>query len=332
MANVSPLSLSPTHTLLWAYQLDGKGAGHEMSLQSFQLDQQADTLIWIHLQCDADNAETWLASLGVDSAIIDALTMTETRPRAMPLKGGMLVLLRGINKTPDADPDDMISLRIWFKDNCVITARKRERRLLSVHDMKDSLDRGLGPSHSGEFVVKLVERLANRVSETVDDIDEELTFFETECTQMSHSDMRSRLAVVRRQAAAIRRYLAPQRDALDVLYRERGVLTEQDAFVLREQTDRTTRYVEELDLARERSIVLQDELRNQIAEQQNMRMYVLSIITAIFLPLSFLTGVFGMNVAGLPGTETPSAFYDLTFAMLGVAGLALGLMKWQKWL
>jgi len=63
-------------------------------------------------------------------------------------------------------------------------------------------------------------------------------------------------------------------------------------------------------------MVLQDELRNLIAEQQGMRMYVLSLVTAIFLPLSFLTGVLGMNVAGLPGTQEPKAFFYLATAML----------------
>jgi zinc transporter len=55
-----------------------------------------------------------------------------------------------------------------------------------------------------------------------------------------------------------------------------------------------TRYVEDLDLGKERAMVLQDELRNRIAEQQGMRMYVLFLVTAIFLPLSFLTGVLGI--------------------------------------
>ena len=46
---------------------------------------------------------------------------------------------------------------------------------------------------------------------------------------------------------------------------------------------------------------MQEELMNRIAQEQNARMYVLSIVAAIFLPISFVTGLFGMNVAGLPG-------------------------------
>lgn len=137
--------------------------------------------------------------------------------------------------------------------------------------------------------------------------------------------------MVRRQAAAIRRYLAPRRDVLDAIYRFNKSLSQQQSFELRDQTDRMTRYVEDLDLAKERAMVLQDELRNRIAEQQGMRMYVHSLVTAIFLPLLFLTGVFGMNVAGLPGTEEPKAFIFLASAMLILAIISLISMLWKKW-
>ena len=116
------------------------------------------------------------------------------------------------------------------------------------------------------------------------------------------------------------------------MYRIRGILSDQQADNLREQSERMTRYIEELDLARERAMVLQEEQRNKVAEQQGMRMYVLSIVTAIFLPLSFLTGVFGMNVAGLPGLENPQAFMYLGTSMLGLALVLLLLMIWKKWL
>jgi len=78
--------------------------------------------------------------------------------------------------------------------------------------------------------------------------------------------------------------------------------------------------------------VLQGELQNRLAEKQNARMFVLSIVAAIFLPLSFLTGVFGMNVAGLPGLEYPNAFNILTGSMLVLAIALVAYMRWKKWM
>ncbi len=78
--------------------------------------------------------------------------------------------------------------------------------------------------------------------------------------------------------------------------------------------------------------MLQGELQNRLAEKQNARMFVLSIVAAIFLPLSFLTGVFGMNVAGLPGLEYPNAFNILTGSMLVLAIALVAYMRWKKWM
>ena len=178
-----------------------------------------------------------------------------------------------------------------------------------------------------------MEKLANRISDVVDEIDDELTRVETALDERKDSVRRiqQRLSELRKQTAAIRRYLAPQREALAELYRSGLHLSEDDRHAVRYQTDRITHYVEDLDLARERALVLHAELQNKIAEQQNSRTYLLSIVATIFLPLSFLTGVFGMNVAGMPGLENPNAFNILAGGM-GLIGLVLiGFVWWKKW-
>jgi zinc transporter len=284
---------------------------------------------WFHIQADAIDAEDCLQGLGIQTEIIDALCTAETRPKAILFGEGMLVYLRGINRNPDADPEDMVSLRLWITKDRVISARRKNRQLLSIQDTKEQIEKGYIPNSPLDLVLNMITRIADRISETVDVLDEDLTEFEA--LDKSGKQDRLKLSMVRRQAAAIRRYLAPQRDALDAMYRFNKSLNQQQSFELRDQTDRMTRYVEDLDLAKERAMVLQDELRNRIAEQQGMRMYVLSLVTAIFLPLSFLTGVFGMNVAGLPGTQEPKAFFYVATTMIILAIMLLIGMLWKKW-
>lgn len=330
MTDDSPATDQPNTTPMWAYRMDGRGRGRPLT--AADAGGPGDGFDWFHLQSDAPDTIPWLKDNDVDELVIDTLTANETRPRTFTHGDGVLLVLRGVNTKPGADPEDMVSLRVWFTRTLIITARKRDRKLLSVHDTRASIDQGDAPRTPGELVTMLVERLANRIGNVVDDIDEELTRYETDIGDTPLPEARRQLSDARRQTAAIRRYLAPQRDALDNLYRARGAMTDQEAFSLRDQSDRTTRYVEDLDLARERTLVLQEELQNRVAEQQNARMYVLSIVAAIFLPLSFLTGVFGMNVAGLPGLENPQAFFYLTIGMGLVAFGLLAFMRWRRWL
>jgi len=61
-------------------------------------------------------------------------------------------------------------------------------------------------------------------------------------------------------------------------------------------------------------------------------MYVLSIITAIFLPLGLITGYLGINVGGIPGADWRWAFFMVGLVLLGIAGIQLWLLRRMKWL
>lgn len=321
----------PEQALLWAYQWQNDHC-QTLDAGAVNVDHNGPHFQWAHICFDAENATQQLNAFGLKQDVIDALVAPETRPRTITLKNGVLIVLRGINNNHDADPEDMISLRIWFTKDFVITAKMHGKKLLSIEDARHAFQSDLAGQTPAAFVVFLIEKLADRIGNTVDIIEDDLTRFETELADSSHSKIQTKLAITRRQTAAIRRHLTPQKDALDALNRISGVLTDNESFLLRQQSDRTTRYVEDLELARERAIYLQEELRSQIAEQQNKRMYVLSIVTAIFLPLSFLTGVFGMNVGGLPGTENSDFFHYLVAAMVLILIFIVGIMYWRKWL
>ncbi|QJR81180.1 zinc transporter ZntB [Alteromonas pelagimontana] len=322
--------MTDSPAFLWAYAVKQDGSARMLKKSQLQQPVQSEEYLWVHMQSDAHDAQEVIAELNIADTVADSLMALETRPRAMAISEGVLIYLRGINKNPDADPEDMVSLRIWIEGNVIVTARRKNRKLLSVQDLRKMLEENNAPESPIEMLLLLVTKLADRIHDTVDEMDDSLVAFETS-ESLSKSD-RQMLANLRRQAASIRRFLAPQRDALDSLLRMTKWLNQDQAMDLREQTDRITRYVEDLDLVRERAVVLQDEVRNRIGEQQGVRMYFLAMVTAVFLPLSFLTGVFGMNVAGLPGTESPEAFDVLMTAMGGLAVFMIVAMVWKRWL
>lgn len=315
---------------LWAYRVSDKGKIEPISPDALSDAVPEEGYLWVHLQSDTEDSAQLMQQLDLPQPVADALLALETRPRALSMMEGALIYLRAVNKNPDADPEDMVSLRLWLKGNLLVTARRKNRRLESVAAIREQLDAQHAPACPRALLIELVGNIADRIHDTVDNMDDMLVEFETR--EVLNKADRQTLATLRRQAATMRRFLAPQRDALEALQRLPGVLSQEQAFELREQSDRVTRYVEDLDLARERAIVLQDELRNRIADQQGVRMYVLSMVTAIFLPLSFLTGVFGMNVGGLPGTDSQDAFTLLMGAMGVLAVFMLIAMLWKRWL
>ncbi len=287
--------------------------------------------VWLHLDySESDCAET-LTELGLPATVVDSLVRTNTRPRTLREKDGFVVFLRAVNLNPGDDIDDMVSLRAWFDEDRLITVR--QRRVFSIQDIRKEMETGKGPKTIQGLFLTIIERLADRISEVVDDIEEKVGNYEDTLESSNSNEIRVAVSNLRRQSAQIRRYLAPQREALDSFYRlSREVLNERRGFELHEQTDRIIRYVEDLDLVRERCLVLQEELMNRIAQEQNARTYVLSIVAAIFLPISFITGLFGMNVAGLPGLEEPMAFNLVAFGMGGIVVVIIVYFRTRKWL
>ncbi len=92
------------------------------------------------------------------------------------------------------------------------------------------------------------------------------------------------------------------------------------------------RHLEDLEAVRDRAVVTQEELVNRLSDQLNKRMYVLSIIAAIFLPLGFFTGLLGINVGGIPGAENPWAFTIFLGLLLLIVFVQLWIFKKKKWL
>lgn len=322
----------PEPVFLYSYLLDGKGRGITLNIGALDQWTVDAGKLWLHLDVSDPGSYRWLTrESGLPDGAIDALLAEETRPRSAVSEHGLLVILRGVNTNPGEDPEDMVSVRVWVDADRVISSQRRQ--LLSIQDLAEALDAARGPVRPGELLAVLVERLADRIGGFVDAIDNKLDDTEDAAGGGDWSAVRPRLAALRRQIAAVRRFLAPQRDALDRLNRQAvPFLDEADTLSLRQEADRITRYLEDLDLARERAVVLQEELLSQIAQQQNSRMYVLSVVAAVFLPLTFVTGLLGMNVGGLPGIDSPWGFLGSLLIMLVTGGALLMFFRRKKWL
>ena len=92
------------------------------------------------------------------------------------------------------------------------------------------------------------------------------------------------------------------------------------------------RHIEELETIRDKVALIQEELANRLSEQLNKKMYILSIISAIFLPLSFLTGLLGINIGGIPGAENENAFYIFSLILVFIISVQLTIFKKKKWI
>ncbi|MBC8287167.1 MAG: zinc transporter ZntB [Nitrospinae bacterium] len=318
--------------LIAAYILDGKGKGIKVGWEEIRNWKPEKGTLWVHLDYTSPEAQKWITQeANIEEVPSEALLEIETRPRSTLYSNGLLCTLRGVNLLPLSDPEDMVAIRLWIEKNRIISTRKR--KLLSVEDLRNSLEKGNGPKTPGEFLVDLTDRLTGRMADVIDQIDDNVDNLQDQILTMESHQLRPVIAGCRRQAIGLRRYLGPQREAMSKLHNERVQwLDDVDRMHLRETSDRMMRYIEDLDSSRERASVAQEELMSRLSENMEKRMYVISIVSVVFLPLSFLTGLLGINVGGIPGADNKTAFLVVCLGLLGIAIIQFWFFKIKKWI
>ncbi len=177
-----------------------------------------------------------------------------------------------------------------------------------------------------QWLTHKVQDLVSDLSEIVDIEEEKLD------TDERYTPEHGSVLQIRRRAAALKRFLAPQRDIFAQLTRIKlPWFADDDADYWNELNNSLTRYLEELELSRERvGLVLEAEDR-RLSVRMNRTMYRFGIITGIFLPMSFLTGLLGINVGGIPFSESPYGFAVACLLMISVALGQWWLFRRLRW-
>ncbi len=284
---------------------------------------------WLHFDLVDPALEQWTRAF-LPAAASSALRQSETRPRCDLHAGGLIVNLRGVNLNPGADPDDMVSLRLWVTDRLIVSARVR--KVWAADALRQQIEQGAAPASVGMFLAALTFGLTKRIENVTVELEEEADAIEEDALTRPQ-DLGSRVAECRQSVIKLRRFIRPQKEALIELADKKNWPGDEAASVLLNETaNRTTRSVEALDATHERLSATQDHLDILHASALGRNSYVLSVVAAIFLPLGFLTGLFGINVGGMPGTTSDYGFWIVTGGTFIIGVALFAVFRFAKWL
>ena len=302
-------------TPLWAYDVAEDGRATPVT----DLETAPAGYRWIHADISEPGLEDWLFEHLPERAA-EVLVQPETRPRATVHEGGVLFALRGLNLNRGEDPEDMVALRGWATPTLIITTRRR--KIFAAQDMRDRAAAGHLPEHPSLLIAEIADNFVDRIEangvaiEDRVDVLEDILFLDDEAPEGRA------LPEIRRSAIRLNRFLKPQAAALYALSDARmPVITPEAREDFADAADRMQRAVEELDAVRERLAALTDHLDAARNMRLSRNSYALSIVAAVFLPMGFLTGLFGVNVAGMPGVSAEWAFAVLSLACIGLGAL-----------
>ena len=293
------------------------------------LDCTAD-LVWVHLATTAEHGQAWLRDdAKLPEYVVDALTATETRPRCEAIGDGAFLNLRGRSEE-DLDTSDLLaSVRIWAVKGRVFSVTRKP--LIAVADVEKMVERH-DVRDPGDLIAAFATAITADLDPDVATLGDELDDCEEQLDANRVFELRRAVSKVRVAAIGDKRFLSPQRAALEKLAALPGDwLADDDRLHLAAAADRAARMAEELEAIRERSALIHETLTDLRAEQIDNRSLIISIAAMVFLPLTFLTGLYGMNVKGLPYAEEPWAFDAIAAACVVIAVGVVAYFTMRHW-
>ena len=324
--------------LRFALVLDGRGGGRPLGWSGIHDWQPDQGILWVHLERDDPASVEWVThGARVDPVVAEALLAEESRPRVEGVDDGLLIVLRGVCATaPDQEVPaelDLVPLHMWIEGQRVITLRDKGHYLTALRDIRRALHVGKGPCNPGDLLAKIADKLVRDLEPVLDAMEDEVDELDDLIFHGEDREVRPRLKLLRRRAVGLRRYLAPQRDALNRLdHEDASWIGDRDKVRLREVTDKLMRFTEHLDTIRDRTTILHDDLSTAIAERIARNSNRLAALAALLLPPSVIAGLFGMNVGGIPGVNDSWAFALVVVVTVMISAATLYFLKRINWL
>ncbi|MCY1047106.1 hypothetical protein OV208_37740 [Corallococcus sp. bb12-1] len=306
----------------FALLLDGGGGARSLPLEQVREWKPSDGPLWLNLPPDLPDLPRVLERmLLLPSEVRDSLLGEVGRVRIDVIGGEQIILLM---QHPDAvrTGAPQKTLRAWVSsEHCVTIAHADQPAIASL---RHKLAQGHGP-HSSDLFLALASAALAEAALRLTEFDDTLSELETHFEDRREEDATAeRLRRLRRSLVEQRRFVSLSRDAIvRVSLLEVDWLRVQDA-QLRQSSERASSILKELDALVERARILREDEKARQDDKSQHILYLLTIISGVFLPLSFITGLLGVNLGGIPGTQWNGAFLLLVLVLI-----VLAVMEWR---
>ena len=298
------------------------------------LDPSSSVTLWVDLAAPTDEEARILS----DVFHFHPLSVEDARsalqyPKVEPYPGYLYLVLHGIDLAKGKSQFATRDMDFFLGRNYLVTVHDGQSRSIHrIHELCDQHERILS-----EGPVALLHRI---VDSMVDHYRPAIQGFETRLDKLEDQAFKGQEQIVRqvirlkRELGMLRRVIMPQRDVIGRLARrEFAAITDEMAYRFRDVYDHTARYADEAWLFQERVTGIHEVNLASVSNRLNQVMKVLTVMSTIFLPLTVLTGMWGMNITlpQLPGSEA-AQFWWIAGIMVAVIAAMLGLFRRFKWI
>lgn len=326
---------SNSPSLLMAYLLDGQGHAKPLTLEKLDtLEKKPGQTLWLHWDKEHPHTLSWLKRCPwVNRFERHALLEKNTRPRRIQTADETLLMFWRI-MYPDshANTQEFLSVRLFVRQGLLLSFAQADAD--PGQGLPVLFHEGRGPKNVTELLFTLIELNMERSNNAIETLVNQIDTQENMLTDPAHQpNGELHMFKLRHSMANLRRHLAPMLDLFKGLGSRQPPWFEASlSGHWNEISNHLTRNLEELDLCRERIGFVLDVQERRQSLRMGRIMYLLTVVTAFFLPLSFVTGLLGTNLGGIPGNNTSYGFLAACLLLSFLAVIQYSLLRWLRWL
>jgi zinc transporter len=325
-APAEPRDLGVVPGLVWAFRIHVDGTTQSLPVDQ-PIERHRDGGLWLHFNLAHVRAAEWLSGAKLPAP---ALAMLLSRDRHQQLHASascVYGIFADFMKRIEGASDEVGHLRFVMTERLLISGR--HHALTCVESARVAIEQGgRRLPHVAALPELIIEHVTDAFDQLTDNLVTELDLIESNLTRGSYNAERPRLSRVRQTSAKLHRQLSGLRTLFHRLEQDG---TEDLNPPLRLVAGKIAQRLDALDHdiveLRHRAHLLQEEIVAATAEATNRNLHVLAVLTALFLPPTLVTGVFGMNTKGLPFTDMEQAFLWAAAIMIGSALAVYLLMR-----
>lgn len=282
---------------------------------------------WIDMKVEDEEGRRWLASeSGLGDAVVTRLLEPALGTYWRRFGQGLHFHTRMAMPAGDARTVSMVDLGIWLEPGRIITVRYGP--VPALERVEEACSMGVGPSNPWALMVRVLSAALSRLEHVLRDLTATIDQLEDELLTAEGDPPIQRVAELQKRLVHARRFRLPLANVVSFISSNPDVVVDG---AIREElegiADVLAQHHELMDLSIDRASALHGLMRDQLADSMNAATYRFTWVATVFLPLSFLTGLLGINVAGIPGDHDPAAFWLVCGALCLVAaawGIAVG--------
>ena len=307
---------------------------HAERVEPEWLDPSSGTTVWVDLSApEGDEVAVLSGQFHLHPLSIEDAKSSIQFPKAESYPGYLYVVLHGIDVSKEQHAFATRDVDFFIGPNWLVTVHDGQSRSIAhLRDLCDRHDRLLSEGPVGLFH-RIVDAMVDHYRPVMEALEDRIDELEGEAFT-GQSQMAQRMLRLRYELAQMRRVLMPQRDVIGRLARrEFSAISDEMAYRFRDVHDHVVRLADEAILFQERVTGILEVNLASISNRLNQVMKVLTVMSTIFLPLTVLSGMWGMNVPlpHFPGGEAVQ-FWWVAGIMAAVAALMLAVFRRNRWM